>query len=251
MEKLIVAPQIVVYKNVFKNSKNLISILENDNSDSLFSKWEPWYEQGYRKNAFFDKNEKYDFSKKEVAYLKEIFDIFNLITKDYFKDCENGNWPSIVDWNQIKKEKSNINVDYFKYDLKKIGKRSKNDLLMEYHVDDYLLNDNIRAMRHAITINFYLNDEYSGGEICAYDDVSKKSYIYKPSPGDAVVIPSTEPFYHAVKLFDKYNRYFLRIFVDYLVEGDSNWKDFDKKRENYIKDDNQIIKIVDVEEIRV
>ena len=51
IEKLVVAPQIVIYKNIFKYSKELIDLLENDNMDSLFSPWREWYEQGYRKNV--------------------------------------------------------------------------------------------------------------------------------------------------------------------------------------------------------
>ena len=255
MEKLIVAPQIVIYKNAFKNSKNLINLLESDNPDSLFSPWNSWYEQGYRKYAFFDKDLelnsfKNEYSKEEKQYLKEICDIFDFIKEDYFNDFkkEKGIWPSLIDWSQIDEKRNMVSIDYFKYDIKKYEGFVEKKLIQEYHVDDYLLDVDISSYRHAITINYYLNNEYSGGEICAYDSVSKKSYMYKPNPGDVVVMPSTEPFYHAVKFFKNSDRYFLRIFVDYYIEGKGNIEEFDETNKEYIKNHMQTIKIFSEEE---
>jgi hypothetical protein len=54
--KIIVAPQIVIYKNIFKNSENIINILNKDSDDSLLSKWDNWYDQGKRKFCLFDKD---------------------------------------------------------------------------------------------------------------------------------------------------------------------------------------------------
>lgn len=253
-EKVVVAPQIVIYKNIFKHSKELIELLETDHADSLFSKWDNWYEQGYRKHAVLNSslNNDSDYAKKENDYLLEISKIIDLVNKDYFEDFgkDNGMWPTFIkDWSIVSGSKDNIAIDYFKYDIEKIGKRPKDILMMEYHVDDFLLDLSTQFLRHVTTINLYLNDEYSGGEICAYDAISNKSYMYKPAPGDIVVMPSTEPFYHAVKVFEDANRYFLRVFVDYPVSGDSNIKEFNQKYEDYVKQDLQMIKISAVEEV--
>jgi hypothetical protein len=246
-EKLVIAPQIVVYKNLFKHSKELIEELEFDKEDSVFSKWNPWYEQGYRKDCSF----RLDASKDnlETLYLKEIVDLIEYIKKDYFAEFgENkGIWPSFVkDWDSLVKKNNISYLDYFKYD-----KRSYNEddttYKMEYHVDDFLLESNANGMRHVITINFYLNDEYDRGEICAYDSSSGKSYKYKPKPGDAVVMPSTKPFYHAVKNFNK-DRYFLRSFVDYHVAGEIDWEKMIKEQHEYVLNDMQIVKIKSEEE---
>jgi hypothetical protein len=248
-DKLIIAPQIVVYKNIFKDSKSFIDILEHDNEDSLFAPWSPWYEQGYRKNVEF--NRKNNYATKESLYLNEISDIFSFIKNDYFNEFEKekGIWPDFIkDWDLVKKEKDTLFFDYFKYDILKDANSKKENLQMEYHVDDYLLETNVEMMRHVATANLYLNDEYSGGEICAYDSISDKSYMYKPKSGDVVVMPSTKPFYHAVKAFRNCDRYFIRNFFDYFVEGNETFDDFSKESVDYIKSGKQQIFIPNVEE---
>jgi hypothetical protein len=248
-EKIVIAPQIVVYKNIFKNSNNLIDILENDNEYSLFTPWEKWYEQGYRKNTEFNRNSNYNT--EESSYLNELCNVFDFVKKDYFDEFqkENGIWPDFIkDWDEIKKEKDVFFFDYFKYDISKEVNNKKENLAMEYHVDDYLLDANVKMMRHVATANLYLNDQYSGGEICAYDSISDKSYMYKPKTGDMVVMPSTRPFYHAVKVFRNHDRYFLRNFFDYFVDGNETFDNFSEKSVDYIKSGEQQIFIPNIEE---
>lgn len=241
-EKLVIAPQIVVYKNLFKNSSGLIDELELDKYNSVFSKWNSWYDQGLRKNCSFSTNTEKD--NLETLYLKEIVDCIDYIKQDYFSEFgkDGGIWPDFIkDWDLVTRKNTISYLDYFKYDS-----RSYNDdettYKMEYHVDDFLLESNASGMRHIVTINFYLNDNYDGGEICAYDSASGKSYKYKPKAGDAVVMPSTQPFYHAVKNFNA-DRYFLRSFVDYHVSGDIDWDKMMKAQEEYVLNDMQIVKI--------
>lgn len=262
IEKIVVAPQIVIYKNLFKNSKELIEKLKNNSVESCFMDWKVWYGQGERRFSEFNKNREY--KNEENKYLIEICDAFEFIKRDYFESFENekGIWPSFIkDWSKVKEQKSNYEIDYFRYDLESVNKM-KQDLLMDYHVDEFPMISDFKTRRHVITVNFYLNDDYEGGEICAYDSVSNKSYKYKPSIGDAVVMPSTEPFYHAVKSFKGSDRYFLRIFVDYQRDPDEHWvanysiKSNDPTAEieviegDYIKNSLQIIKI-DSNEINI
>jgi hypothetical protein len=268
MKKHVIAPQIVVYKNIFKNSKELINLLENDNKDLIFESWRDWYSQGHRKDAVFNKsmepkNKNNEDSVKEHLYLKEICDAVDFIKSDYFSDFEKekGVWPSfITNWGKVKENTDNYYIDYFRYDHNK-NHYGSDKMLMDYHVDEFPILNQIKTRRHVITINFYLNDEYDGGEICAYDSVSKKSYRYKPTPGDAVVMPSTEPFYHGVKEFKGHNRYFLRLFVDYEVDKDNVWtqkyslndndtkNEIEKQEDEYVKKDLQLIVISSSEEI--
>lgn len=246
-EKLVIAPQIVVYKNLFKHSQELIDELEFDKDDSIFNKWEKWYEQGYRKSCGLEVNSSKD--NKEIEFLKEIAKCIEYIKKDYFFDFGSvkGIWPNFIeDWNLLTEIKNFYYLDYFKYNGSYFAGSDK-DYAMDYHVDDFLFEKNANGLRHAITINFYLNNSYNGGEICAYDSESGKSYKYKPNPGDAVVMPSTKPFYHAVKPFDN-DRYFLRSFIDYPVSGDVEWEDVVKAQEEYVLNDMQIVKIKSEEE---
>ena len=54
IEKIVVAPQIVVYKNIFKHSQELIDLVEEDREDSVLDPWREWYHQGKRKGMFFN-----------------------------------------------------------------------------------------------------------------------------------------------------------------------------------------------------
>jgi hypothetical protein len=255
IEKIVVAPQIVIYKNLFKNSNALMESLKTYTPESCFLDWKDWYGQGQRRFSDFNRN--YTYNNGEQEYLLEICDAFEFIKKDYFEQFgdEKGIWPSFIkDWSKVKEQKPEYEIDYFKYDLESVSK-IKQELLMQYHVDEFPMISDFKTRRHVITVNFYLNDEYDGGEICAYDSISNKSYRYKPGIGDAVVMPSTEPFYHAVKCFEGADRYFLRIFVDYKRDPDEHWvanyslqgdnpiTEIENVESEYIKKDLQTIKI--------
>jgi hypothetical protein len=267
IEKFVVAPQIVVYKNAFKHSSELIDIMASD-SDSIFNNWEQWYQQGYRKKTAFDRNtwvpkNDSDKAKKEFDYLNQICKAIDFIQQDYFDQFgnEKGVWPPYIkDWDKVSSPIDFIYVDYFRYDESIVGTGDNLDvLLMDYHVDEFPIGYDANLSRDVITINLYLNDEYSGGEICAYDHISNKSYKYKPSPGDIVVMPSTEPFYHAVKGFSGADRYFLRVFVKYDSIGSPEWQkkyndnmdlalqEVEDQKQDYIKNHMQTIKVFDKE----
>jgi hypothetical protein len=260
VEKIVIAPQIVVYKNIFKFSQELIDLLEEDSPESILDPWRDWYQQGIRKGMRFDSevdlNSGSDLSIKEKKYLKEIYDITNFINKDYFNDFkENGIWPDfILDWDKLNSIEDKIYIDYFKYENSKQQKlvRPEGKLMMDYHIDELPIPNEIKMRRHVATINFYLNSNYSGGDICVYDDVSKKSYRYKPMVGDAVIMPSTEPFYHGVKKYFDADRYFARTFLDYVSDENIPWKskyvvykddNLDMSESDYVGQDLQIIKI--------
>jgi hypothetical protein len=275
-EKKIIAPQIVVYRNIFNSSKEVIKILEDNDSNSLISKWRDWYDQGYRKdslhiNLYESVDQNSEVSLNQKKQIKEISNIINIITKDYFNqfEKENGEWPSFIeDWESLKKEKDTHEINFFKYDLEKNKDVVEDTLLMQYHIDEIpvaikpqIIDDRIELKKHVITINFYLNDNYTGGEICAYSSVNNKSYRYKPKQGDIVVMPSGSPFYHAVKSFRGSDRYFLRSFIDYKIEPSEEWNkeysingdemisQINKNIEKYINDDLQNINVNISEEL--
>ena len=273
IDKLVVAPQIVVYRNAFQHNKELIDLLKTD-ENSIFSPWVDWYNQGYRKQTAYDRTKDLlsissGRHKRELLYLEEICQSIDFIQKDYFNDFgkNNGVWPPyITDWDRLTSKMDFVYIDYFRYDKDFFNFHNNLDLLlMDYHVDEFPIGYEANLSRDVITINLYLNDEYEGGEICAYDHISNKSYKYKPSPGDMVVMPSTEPFYHAVKGFSGHDRYFLRVFIKYDSVGTVKWqeqykinKDFvlqqiELEKEQYIKDHMQTIKVfgaeIDVKEM--
>lgn len=253
-EKVIVAPQIVIYKNIFKNSSDLINILQKECKESLISPWEKWYDNGYRKELIFYKNnfiKEFDSKniKIEKKIAKEFCDILEFIRKDYFKDFGKNNaiWPKFIkNWNALLEEPVGYSISFFRYDILMAKMRNnQNNLFMDYHIDEFPILNSVKSIKYVATINVYLNDDYEGGELCMYDSISNKSYMYKPKPGDAIIMPSTSPFYHAVKNFYKKDRYFMRSFFSYHVNGiDLDYDAVEKEKDEYAKNNLQQINIL-------
>jgi hypothetical protein len=231
IKKIIIAPQIVVYKKIFKHSQEIIELMQKDRSRSFFSNWSEWYGQGFRKDFDFNLLETLDVNEDETLliekdFIAEVNDCMKFIRADYLNEFkkEKGIWPSFIeDWEVLSDTNKKYWIDFFRYDVSKINARKDANLLMDYHVDEFPIPGETKENRHVATVNFYLNDTYDGGEICVYDSISNNTYMYKPSAGDAVIMPSTEPFYHGVKPFSKTDRYFLRAFIDYKVNKDYEW----------------------------
>lgn len=215
IEKLIISPQIVVYKNIFKNSSPLIDFLNSNDKKIMNSQWQDWYDNGWRFSVNFDDIQ--ESESKNYVYLKEMCEASDYIAKDYMSEYskENGIWPNFIsDWDSI--NLNNHNIDFFKYNLDHSRDRDwDSDFLMNYHVDEFDVDGVFKSQKNIVTINFYLNDDYKGGEICAYNKDLNISYRYKPVAGDAVVMPSASPFFHAVKPFYFSDRYFSRVFINY------------------------------------
>lgn len=74
VEKIIIAPQIVVYRNIFKHSKEIIDLLQDSRDISFFNNWRAWYKQGFRRDADPDLLETIDTSGNEnLIFRKRIF----------------------------------------------------------------------------------------------------------------------------------------------------------------------------------
>lgn len=263
-EKVTVAPQIVIYKNIFKQGEDLIDLL--DSKECVLGQWNDWFVQGYRKGP----DEEYlpklqeldsDLQIKEKLLIQNFFEIAEFIREDYFKDYNKSNsiWPDFIkDWNiLLKSPKEGYDFDAFRWSDKKVSERNLKigDVMMPYHVDDWdkYGDEDISYKKNIVTINVYLNDNYRGGEICAYDLNTNKSYVYKPSAGDAVVMPSHSPFYHAVKFFEGADRYFIRTFFKYPYVGLKGAKDKSEVFSNiksYVDKDLQTLS-VNAEEVIV
>jgi hypothetical protein len=231
IKKIVIAPQIVVYRNIFKHSQEIIDLMQEDRGSSFFTDWYDWYGQGSRKDSDFNLLDTLDPQGDkdltlEKEFIVEINNCMRFIREDYLNEFkeEKGIWPSFIeDWEKLADTNKKYWIDFFKYDVNKINIERNSNLLMDYHVDEFPIPGETKINRHVATVNFYLNDTYEGGEICVYDSISNNTYMYKPLPGDAVIMPSTEPFYHGVKPFSKTDRYFLRAFIDYQVNQKHNW----------------------------
>lgn len=255
MEKIVIAPQIVVYKNILKDVSAIIDMIDSGNE----VQWEKWYENGSRSSLDFNRA-----SGEDSSPAKDICDAFDYVAKDYIEEFsgENGIWPSFIkNWESTNLNKDYYQIDFFKYNhLMFKNMKWESDLLMGYHVDEFDVDGVFKQHKNIVTINFYLNDNYEGGEICAYNKDLDISYRYKPMAGDAVVMPSSSPFFHAVKPFYSNDRYFLRLFVTYDQGEDAvnNYGEFYSQEhhvghegeKDFIDKDFQFLK-VNVKEIEV
>ena len=93
VKKIIVAPQIVIYRNIFKHSKEIIDLLQENRDPSFFNNWRDWYGQGYRRDADFALLESIDpgtdiFLNKEKEYILEINRCMKFIREDYLSDFD-------------------------------------------------------------------------------------------------------------------------------------------------------------------
>lgn len=256
--KIIVAPQISIYKNIFGQNKEIIDLLNSNSNKYFFKDWSEWYDQGFRTSAYIDKKDKvFSDNLYEFSIISNLIKSFEYVIYDYFKDFEKdkGVWPSfIINWDKIEKYKNQYEIDFFKYEYEKVKykyKDSENNLFLQYHVDEYPFK-NLDRKKNIVTINIYLNDNYEDGEICMYSSDKNLLYKYKPNAGDAVVMPSNSPFYHAVKNFYNNDRYFCRLFVSCELDNvDNNLNnDHIKLLENesdYIVNNLQTIEVYDNE----
>lgn len=247
IEKKIISPQIVIYKKAINFSDKVIDLINKNLDNSVFGKWEQWYDQGLRMSSILNKT--LPQITEDYIMLENIANVFEYIISDYINDfgSEKYIWPKFIkDCSLIQKNKDYYEIDFFKYDYKKLKNKYIDDeeLLLEYHVDEFDFNVIEYKRKNIITINMYLNDNYEGGEVCMYNDINKKIYKYKPKAGDVLIMPSGIPFYHAVKRFYKEDRYFCRTFVSYLEKvNDYNLNKIMLTEKDAIKKDLQIIKI--------
>ena len=263
-KKIIVAPQIVIYSNLIKNCDKFLNIIDNkDKKSLLWPEWKQWYQQGKFMSQVFSKNKLIinEFDNKDLQlekeFLQNIIEAFNFVKEDYFKDYANkkGNWPSYLnEWEKIKQfNKDFISIDIYKYDDNYVEKDDLNNLMLQYHVDEIpeLANKNIN--HKLITLTIYPNDNYNGGEICFYDEISNKAYEYKPKAGDITIFPSAAPFYHGVKYFNGASRYFMRIFIfnenekekDYKLDFNQFQKEHEEKINIFAKKYGNMITVIE------
>jgi hypothetical protein len=231
-----------VFKNAIKNSQDFVEYFDSSRE------WRDWYTFGKVadgsnfKNIFttFPTQEEWDSTRSvrsaalanEDYFENEINDLFYHATKLYLKEnnIDLDNWTH-EGWNVAKYEPK---VD--------------DEMAMAYHTDYQREYTHNPGSKFIVTAVFYLNDNYSGGDVSFKfldkDDVSilKEQYTYKPQAGDLVVFMSGHPHYHGVKTVTEGEKYIIRTYWrhDYpghplwlkLQEkyGETAWEDMERER---------------------
>lgn len=166
-----------------------------------------------------DVNEQ-DF-KRDNYFENEINDLFYHATKMYAEanNLSFDNWV-YEGWNIAKYQVREDNHDEY---------------AMVHHTDfqrEFAYNP---GSKFAVTAVFYLNDNYTGGDVMFRflddQDVSiiKEDYTYKPQAGDIVVFMSGHPHYHGVKTITEGEKYIVRTYWRYHYPGHPLWLKLQEK----------------------
>jgi 2OG-Fe(II) oxygenase superfamily len=236
MNKLIIAPRIVVYKTSDLDVQSILSMAkysENHFEDNgLMGKWGDWAALWKGKSAKANnKFYKIDESDNDVTISqKQTFnkmrELYNNAICDYvemFKDMDG--WFSFIENWDLDGDywKRAPYFDFLKYDVDQPDDLPDHPLAMNYHTDYNKQDEGSPIDKLVITATMYLNDDYEGGEISIYDPVSKSAYNYKPKAGDITVFPSGMDYFHGVLPFSGEDRYLIRTFMEYIPKPSDAW----------------------------
>lgn len=209
-------PQIVVYRNLLPDIKNLYDIMNdsslNSNGQYYLKEWTQWAhfgtytqprsegEPGSTSGEMYDK-EKYLVDSVKEAYHKAISDYIMKYNIDLPESSRvmGGSFS-----------KYNENIDHM-----------KNNLTMQYHTDFIICEKDMPGPKFLITCTMYINDDYDGGEIEFF--INGDVVTHKPKAGDIVIFPSGEPYYHSVKTIKNGQKLLVRNFIVYEYEGSKEW----------------------------
>jgi hypothetical protein len=205
---------------VFKNS------LLNINFDYKLLEWKDWLPYGKLSNIKLDQLVDTNFTELywyAVEYYKNKYNIDLQVDKNFGI--------------------GSIDLLHYKKTNKKFIGNSPEVLAMDYHVDNGPWNFEKRGFKNFLTLTFYVNDDYEGGNIKfidlssaedgQYNDINGNIkpciYInepveYKISKGDLTIFPSSYPYYHGVTPIINGNRYLLRTIYKKFFKGSKKWE---------------------------
>jgi len=165
----------------------------------------PEYNEWQNAITFDPNNTKLD----ELPYVKSVIDNFYYGTKLYLKE-------------------NNISLPNYRFSNFTLAKY-KTGGAMKYHTDFQQDRANILELKFHTTCLFYLNDNYTGGEISfvILDDSHEKILNiidYKPVAGDMVIFPSNLPIYHGVKPITEGEKYIIRTYWQTMPQATVEWE---------------------------
>jgi|688.fasta_scaffold00107_106 hypothetical protein len=251
-----------VFKKAIKNPESFIKYFEEN------KKWKDWYTLGRSANGTlfstsfdtFPTEEEWKRKKHESPhndfkspgyYENKINDLFYNTTRLYV-------------------EENNLVFDNWIYNGWGIAKyipdpQDNTEYAMFHHTDFQRELAYNPGSKFAITVVFYLNDNYDGGDVMFrfLDDndmsIIKEDYSYKPQAGDIVVFMSGHPHYHGVKKVSNGEKYIIRAYwkYDYLGHplwlklqekyGEDVWRQLEKERLRFSRNTDNIKMINNVQ----
>jgi hypothetical protein len=211
-------PKIDVYRNVLEDPEALYKTMNKSEKTSegkyFLKTWDPWAHFGtYTQKK--DIREVPDDILSHEMFIEE---------KKFVEDVESAYNKVILDY--VERHKINLpegwrfsGASYSKYHA---GINNlNNNLTMQYHTDHITSQKDMPGDKFFITCTMYINDDYDGGDIEFYIDGTIINH--KPKPGDILVFPSTQPYYHGVKTINTNEKFFVRNFIMTPHNGTEEW----------------------------
>jgi hypothetical protein len=251
LEAIEIYPNILVYKNMFKDISKSYKVLTDslvESEDRLFNPWTEWSIFGEYLNPItplFCMDGKYGGlesieTKTEIEENQKQFGIemmknFHLVTQDYIK-----RYNLDVDLDLLSTDESGDLIPTWRWTGGTIGKyhisNEEEKHGMRYHSDYMREQGAAPGYKFIITCTIYFNDDYEGGEIdFAMGD---KLIKYKPESGDLLVFPSGHPDYltegdkpylHGVMPSYNKNKFLARMYWQKYQKGTDEW--YEKEKE--------------------
>ena len=253
LEAIEIYPNILVYKNMFKDISKSYKILTDslvETDDRLFSPWTKWSIFGEYLDPMLpwsligsDKLEdievKTQTQEDQKNFVIETIKNFHLVTEDYIKRHNID-----VDLNEESINEDGQIVPTWRRDGWSIGKYHVSSETekhgMRYHSDYMPEQGQAPGYKFIITCTIYFNDDYEGGEVDFV--MGDKLVKYKPEAGDLLVFPSGHPKYlteegkpylHAVMPAYNKNKFLSRMYWQKYQSGTDEWY---KKEKEFGKD---------------
>ena len=255
LEVIEIYPNILVYKNMFKDiSKSYKTLTDSlvESEDRLFSPWTKWSIFGEYLSPItpsFSLGDKYagleniktttETQEDQKNFGLEMMKNFHLVTEDYIK-----RYGIDVDPDALCLDESGNQTKAWIWAGGTIGKYHISDESeqhgMRYHSDYQREKADSPGYKFVITCTIYFNDDYEGGEVdFAMGD---KLVKYKPEAGDLLVFPSGhpeyltedgEPYLHGVMPSYNKNKFLARMYWQKYQKGTDEWyakeKEFGKE----------------------
>jgi hypothetical protein len=172
MNKIILAPGIVLYKSNPDEVKKLLDQVE----PALADKWKP--AQGVNtetnSNEFVEARRCYDCALSEQGH--------SLLSKELYNSVDYWIQEKIEDYTRM------YSVERLEKGPYIFIKYQHNDKF-DWHIDDG------KKYPRTVSVSAYLNDDYEGGEI----EFNHFGITHKPTAGDIIVFSSSHTYMHRVK----------------------------------------------------
>jgi hypothetical protein len=251
LESVEIYPNILVYKNMFKDISKSYKVLTDslvESEDRLFNPWTEWsifgeylnpmtpsFCMGGKDGGLESIETKTEIEENQKQFGIEMMKNFHLVTEDYIK-----RYNLDVDLDLLSTDESGDLIPTWRWTGGTIGKyhisNEEEKHGMRYHSDYMREQGAAPGYKFIITCTIYFNDDYEGGEIdFAMGD---KLVKYKPEAGDLLVFPSGHPDYlteddkpylHGVMPSYSKNKFLSRMYWQKYQKGTDEW--YEKEKE--------------------